>query len=762
MRRIVLHLAIAAALAASAARAQSWQEDGDAPNLPPGQSTVGDGVLTAINGALSNGNDVDLYAILVDNPATFAAKTCGGTSIDSTLYLFDENGNGISMSEDNCGAQSWITNQFVTTTGLYYLAMTAYDYDPQDGLSQDIWNDSPFGEERAPDGPGAAGTLTGWAGGGGGGGAYHIELTGAQFAVYGPPPSTGGCCYENGTCQVVTANSCTSLGGTYQGDDSTCEPNLCPAPATGACCFFTHGCLVITEEMCTANDGEYKGDDTMCWPNPCTSGEPPSLGWTENFDSYENGTVMYNIGGWTGWDDNPAATGTISDTQARSAPQSLMVNDTSDAIHPVAGIEGGKWKITAWQYLPSNLSGVSYFVVNTYYQHGGPYFWAVELHFDPVTGQVNDAIRDTDSLHPLPVVYDQWVEIRIEADLSSGLGTINEYYNNQLLVSGNWIAGAIGQLAIGNIDLYAPHGSPVYYDDISIVPNEGGGEEPTTPVRPLFAGVQYGDLPTRTTNLNGQPAVTWNNGFDFSVDGAAGRPDGALYITTGAFTSELYLAPLEGPAIHLCNLTEAMSGLAYGRGRLFGFSNSSLAIYEINPSTCDKAILVSTGQRRFFGLDYNAADDKLYGYDEYGSPSGLCSIDIDTGEIVRVAASVPAENSAARGLACGDNKCYALTIYGEYGMFVYDLAQGMNGTWQPLAHPFPESNSTGGAAWIAAPGPGDLNVDGHVDLSDTAKFADCLTGPSVETLPGCALADLSADEDVDLEDFAIMTVHFGQ
>ena len=43
--------------------------------------------------------------------------------------------------------------------------------------------------------------------------------------------ATGACCYSD-TCEVVTAAVCATLGGTYQGDGTTCTPDPCPAPGT--------------------------------------------------------------------------------------------------------------------------------------------------------------------------------------------------------------------------------------------------------------------------------------------------------------------------------------------------------------------------------------------------------------------------------------------------------------------------------------------------------------------------------------------------
>lgn len=722
MRTVLLCLSVMALVPMSVGAV--WTEDGDAPALLPGQTTVGPGALTAIAGSLSSGTDVDLYAILIDDYQTFSASTCGGTSIDSCLYLFDEYGNGVAMSEDACGTQSTITSAFVTGNGHYYLAMTAYDYDPLNDGGLEIWNDAPWGEERAPDGPGAPGPLASWGGSAGGSGAYTIAVTGASFAQEGPPPATGACCFTDGRCQVMTEAACIGLGGSYYGDETTCDPNPCPEPLTGACCFGTGGCLALTESMCVGNGGTYQGDDSVCWPNPCVAG---STEWREDFDGYDAGTLLDDVGGWFGWDNNPSAAGTVSDDESRSAPHSVVVKGTADAVHPF-NVEGGRWEITAWQYIPSDLDAVTYFVVNSYYQHGGPYYWAVELHFDPATDVVYDYMRDPDATSGVPIVYDQWVEIRINAYLESGLGEIEQYYNDQLVYSGDWITGSVGQLAIGAIDLYAPHQASVYYDDLSLVPLQS---TPLNPVRPLFTGVEYGELPTRTTDLSGFPEVTWNNGFTGAVSAAAGRPDGSLYLANGAFTSTLYLAPLEGPMIELCELQEDVSGLAYGKGRLWGYSNySGPAIWEINPATGAMTSVLSTGTMRFFGLDYNAADGLLYGYTEYGSPTGLYAIDIDEGTMTHVADRPDVDNAAGRGLACGYNKVYVQTVYGATTpMFVYDLAQGIGGEWVAMTHPYPESNSTSGAAWIPGPVPGDANCDGVINNFDIDPFVLMLTNP---------------------------------
>lgn len=591
-----------------------------------------------------------------------------------------------------------------------------------------------------------------------------------------PQPPIGACCQESGECQPdMTEYDCVNQtsGGEWAGADTTCDPtNPCPQPAVGACCFAGGGCLVTAEYLCADAFGQFQGADTTCYPSPCNTGQ--ILGWCDNLDSYADGTQLYNVGGWTGWDDDQSSAGFVSTVQAHSAPNSIVVAGFKDAVHPFeTAFAGGTWEIVAWQYIPSNLSSTTFFVVNSYYEHGGPYFFPVELHFDPSGDYVYDALRDPSATTTLPIVYDQWVKIRIEGDFENdwpgniqSAGTIREYYNDQLLREGSWIpieSGSItvGQLAIMNIDLYAPHAEPVYYDDLCI---EKVSESELNPTRPLFVGTSDSslNLPTRTSDLTGAPAITWNDGFDTDVgiEGAAARPDGAIYICGNDGVTNhptLYLAPFEGPAIPQCefgtSFTAGPSGLAYGRGKLYGYFNfaSPLGIYEINPETCESTLVVDTNPYRFFALDYNPADGLLYGYTGFGSPTGLYSIDPDDGTMTFVAPSVPAANSSANALAVGNNTVYVAGTRGAEGvpMFSYDLSQGANGTYVEITQAYPETNAQAGAAYSTGPIPGDMNCDGRIDGQDIQGFSTALIAPGQYAVDFVDCTILNGDTNLD-------------
>ena len=194
MKRAFVILAVCAMTTVPVA-AYDWTEVGDAPPLIPGQIVTGDPKVDVdfIHGSFLNAGDVDLYQIFIARPDNFNANMNEFTDADTQLFLFDIDGNGVTHNDDIEGGntlQSRLTNRFLIDLdpGIYYLAVTQYNNDalnPDDDL---IWNNTPFREERAPDGPGAPGPLNSWTVSGlGGEFSYSIELSGVHFI---PEPGT--------------------------------------------------------------------------------------------------------------------------------------------------------------------------------------------------------------------------------------------------------------------------------------------------------------------------------------------------------------------------------------------------------------------------------------------------------------------------------------------------------------------------------------------------------------------------------------------
>ncbi|MBA3458687.1 MAG: hypothetical protein H0T46_01915 [Deltaproteobacteria bacterium] len=78
-----------------------------------------------------------------------------------------------------------------------------------------------------------------------------------------PGPGTGACC--TGTqCTVVSASACSSMDGTYKGNDVSCGTNTCGTSGqTGACFGSGNACTMTTRAQCPP-PSEYAGEGTMC------------------------------------------------------------------------------------------------------------------------------------------------------------------------------------------------------------------------------------------------------------------------------------------------------------------------------------------------------------------------------------------------------------------------------------------------------------------------------------------------------------------
>lgn len=77
--------------------------------------------------------------------------------------------------------------------------------------------------------------------------------------------------------------------------------------------------------------------------------------WSENFDSYADGSSMHGQGGWKGWDNDPSWTAYVTSAQARSSPQSVNIAGDSDLVHEYSGYTSGDFIYTAYVYIPSDL-----------------------------------------------------------------------------------------------------------------------------------------------------------------------------------------------------------------------------------------------------------------------------------------------------------------------------------------------------------------------------------------------------------------------
>ncbi|MGF1568179.1 MAG: DUF4394 domain-containing protein [Nodosilinea sp.] len=154
--------------------------------------------LTSISGSVAN--DADVFQIFITGTEPFSATTLSRETLlelpidntlgiptdlleDPQLFLFDAQGNGISANDDRFGsAQASLSSGELGTLqpGLYYLAISGFDYDPV-SAGGEIFTDSSVSGVLTPTGPGGGSPLTGFGGDSStSNGNYVIALTGAQ------------------------------------------------------------------------------------------------------------------------------------------------------------------------------------------------------------------------------------------------------------------------------------------------------------------------------------------------------------------------------------------------------------------------------------------------------------------------------------------------------------------------------------------------------------------------------------------------------
>jgi hypothetical protein len=233
--------------------------------------------------------------------------------------------------------------------------------------------------------------------------------------------------------------------------------------------------------------------------------------WSDDFDTYYDGQLLdggADDGGWICWLNNPAAFGTVTNDNYRSEPYSVDIKGPTDLVH-LYGDTTGEWVFTAWQFIPVGQSGGNYggtyFIMNDVYTDGGAdTHWAVQIQFD----NINDVVESEFDGATVPLIYGEWVELRVEIDFTTDWFTF--YYNDQLLVQKPWTEGVQGlndgTLCLAALDLYADLSTTVYYDDLSWLPV---GEELFCGAGGPYFGEVGEDIQFTGTASGGTPEYTW-------------------------------------------------------------------------------------------------------------------------------------------------------------------------------------------------------------------------------------------------------------
>jgi len=187
-------LAAALCLLFAAPSAFAAEELGDAGDMPLTAEEAGPaGPLTEISGAVTQSADGDMYKVCLTAGTDFSASTVGTTGFDTQLFLYNEQGMGVYANDDAVGShrlQSTLPagNRLgPKAAGVYYLAVTAFNWDPQSLLGPIFPSSSGL---VGPIGRGGSLPLSSWAANDQRpGGSYTILLTGTRSCIDATPPT---------------------------------------------------------------------------------------------------------------------------------------------------------------------------------------------------------------------------------------------------------------------------------------------------------------------------------------------------------------------------------------------------------------------------------------------------------------------------------------------------------------------------------------------------------------------------------------------
>lgn len=179
---------------------RSGTEVGD---LPATAQTYYGSSGTTIAGTIGGGTDVDMFAICISDTANFEASVNnGGAAFDTQLFLFNADGTGAAMNDDEpdvagtLQSHMMLNNSLLPTApaivlpsgGLYYLAISPYNRDPISSavVTDLIWNNTAttpagsFDATWAPNGVTPTLPVVGWTNTGNAGGAFTITMVGGS------------------------------------------------------------------------------------------------------------------------------------------------------------------------------------------------------------------------------------------------------------------------------------------------------------------------------------------------------------------------------------------------------------------------------------------------------------------------------------------------------------------------------------------------------------------------------------------------------
>jgi hypothetical protein len=205
-------------------------------------------------------------------------------------------------------------------------------------------------------------------------------------------------------------------------------------------------------------------------PGP-VGGAVEAIELDEGFEAYGVGAGVTSMGGWELWPAGLDAV--VTDALASSGTKSGNWSTTAiDVVHQFSGITSGTVTFSSDIFIPSSADVTYYMIALNQYDGGGVGTnWSVQVQFDSLLATVTAQLLGGLTFST-PLVYDQWVEFRVEIDLDAD--QVDYFYNGIEFASDiSWIDGVSGGgiPTFAAIDLYtdlSTTGDDVYLDNVVI------------------------------------------------------------------------------------------------------------------------------------------------------------------------------------------------------------------------------------------------------------------------------------------------------
>ncbi|UCE58451.1 MAG: hypothetical protein JSU63_13525 [Phycisphaerales bacterium] len=233
-------------------------------------------------------------------------------------------------------------------------------------------------------------------------------------------------------------------------------------------CELSSGASADCQTDNVPDECQLEGVMLMPHSGPCSAAADNGEALCDDFESYEIG-ILSGINGWEGFGNNPMHAGRIVNAQNHTPGGSQSINNGSkDVLRVLSGYDisaAPAWVLRAWVYVPSTMNGPAFFLVDSDYD--GTFIGcknSVKLLMDPALGVISDWLEGS----TLPLIMDEWVEVRVLIDFQRDL--VTTYYDDVLLSTHPWTFFTCSAeiKAIHLLGLSSTTG--FYCDDLSLFP----------------------------------------------------------------------------------------------------------------------------------------------------------------------------------------------------------------------------------------------------------------------------------------------------